>query len=216
MKLGIINGSPRGRSGNSNTIAEWMTSRIKNEVEIHTVFAADVAYLDQSTTDMGTCDLLLVIFPLYTDAMSGYAKQFFEHMEKNKAQFTDKPVLFVIHSGFSELAQSRLVERYCEHFSSLLRMRYLGCVILGGSEAIRHAPEKFFKKKIVSFARIGQRILSGQPLSQDELAIPGNKESLSKGALFFLKHFTFLSDYFWNRRLKRSNVFDKRFDRPYL
>jgi len=215
MKLGIINGSPRGKKSNSNTISDWITEDIKKYVDIKKVFAKDIKNHKKSIEDMCNCDYILMVFPLYTDAMSGYTKLFFENMERARDSFAGNPILFIIHSGFPEAAHSRLLERYCKHFSSIVGMDYKGCIILGGSEAIMHAPHQYFKKKIEALGSLGRKILTEETFSKEDVKLPGHKETLPLLTSFFLKTFPSLNDIFWNSQLKKNNAFEQRYARPY-
>ncbi|MBC8061065.1 MAG: NAD(P)H-dependent oxidoreductase, partial [Clostridiaceae bacterium] len=160
MKLVVVNGSPRGRKSNSDKIIEWPLSEMKvNEDFIYEkIYVTDLAERVKQLETLKSADYVLVIFPLYTDSMPGITKDFFEYMERNKGLLFEKPISFIIHSGFPEACQSRDVMRYTEYFSKLLGMKYMGSIIMGGSEALSAAPESMFRKKIEAFKSIGRSI----------------------------------------------------------
>ncbi|MBC8059727.1 MAG: NAD(P)H-dependent oxidoreductase, partial [Clostridiaceae bacterium] len=162
-----------------------------------------------------SADYVLVIFPLYTDSMPGITKDFFEYMERNKGVLSGKPISFIIHSGFPEACQSRNVMKYTEYFSKLLGMKYMGSIIMGGSEALSAAPESMFRKKIEAFKSIGRSIYEYKEFEAADKIIISKPETLPSIQIFVLKHLN-VSNLFWNSTLKKNNAFKKRFDKPYL
>ena len=215
MKLALINGSPKGKLSGSNTLLNWLVTDIKNEVDVTRVTVSDTTHHPQSVDAAAACDYLVCCFPLYTDLTPGIVQQFFELMEAKKADFKDKPILFLLHSGFPEAVQSRLLERYCRHFASLMGMKVMGCILFGTSGGVREAPEQFFKKKKDALAAIGSGILTMMPYDEDALILPGHIEKMSRTRMFLFSMFAFAMDMSWNRMLKKNGVFDQRFDRPY-
>ncbi len=217
MKLVIVNGSPRGRKSNSDKIIEWPLSEMKVEQDFvyEKVYASDLKDRAKQMDALKSADHILIIFPLYTDSMPGVTKDFFEHMERNKDFLVGKLISFIIHSGFPEALQSRDVEKYTEYFSKLLGMKYMGSIIMGGSEALTAAPETMFKKKIAAFKSIGRSISQNKELEGADKLIISKPETLPKAQLFTMKYFN-ISNLFWNSLLKKNKAFEKRFDKPYL
>ena len=217
MKLVVVNGSPRGRKSNSDKIIEWPLSEMKLNVDLvyEKIYVVDSKERVKQMEVLKTAEYIIVIFPLYTDSMPGITKDFFEHMERNKEVLTGKPISFIIHSGFPEACQSRNVEKYTEYFSKLLGMKYMGSIIMGGSEALTSAPESMFNKKIKAFKSIGRSISQYKEFDASDKIIISKPETLSKTEMFILKHIN-IGNFFWNGLLKKNNAFEKRFDKPYL
>jgi len=217
MRLVVVNGSPRGRKSNSDKIIQWPLSEMKaNEDFVYEkVYATDLKERAKQMEVLKSADYILVIFPLYTDSMPGITKDFFEHMEKSKDFLAGKPISFIIHSGFPEACQSRNIERYTEYFSKLLGMKYMGSIIMGGSEALTAAPESMFGKKIKAFKSIGRSISKCKEFEAADKIIISKPETLPKFQVFLMKYFNF-SNFFWSSLLKKNNAYEKRFDKPYL
>jgi multimeric flavodoxin WrbA len=217
MKLVVVNGSPRGRKSNSDKIIQWPLSEIKiiQDFVYEEVYVVDLKEREKQMEVLKTADYILVIFPLYTDSMPGITKEFFEHMERNKKFLSGKPISFIIHSGFPEAYQSRTVEKYTEYFSRLLDMKYMGSIVMGGSEALSAAPESMFTKKINAFKSVGRSIAEYKEFEKSDKVIISKPETLPKPKLFIMKYLN-VSNIFWNRHLKKNNAYEKRFDRPYL
>ena len=217
MKLVIVNGSPRGRKSNSDKIIEWPISEMKGspDFQYEKLYAVDIKERAEQMNALKSADYILVIFPLYTDSMPGITKEFFEHMERNKELLSGKPIAFIIHSGFPEAIQSRSVERYTEYFSKLLSMRYMGSIVMAGSESLTAAPESMFRKKVEAFKSIGRSIAEVKEFKVADKIIISGPETLPKYQLFILK-FLNPSNFYWNGILKKNNAFEKRLDKPYL
>ena len=214
MKLGLINGSPRGRKSNSDRILGWLTSEIDNIVSLEKVYAADIKKYDENLKKLESCDFFIFIFPLYTDSMPGISKAFIEKMELIKNVFSEKSIVFIIHSGFPESSQSKTAKKYVQYFSKLMNMNYMGCVLMGGSEALQAAPDKYFGKKVNAFKKLGKNIAELQELDLESIKEIYGKESIGKIQSFLLNH-TRISNLYWNRTLKKNGVFDRRYDKPY-
>ena len=216
MNLLIVNGSPRGRKSNSDKMLNWLFNGQQsiNGISIDKVYAVDRKEREKQLKLMEGADSILVIFPLYTDGMPGITKEIFEEMENMKEGLKGKPVSFVVHSGFPEPKQSRSVEKYVAHLAALLDMKYLGTVVMPGSEALSMAPESMFKKKFDSFRQIGNCIIEGRQLDAVALKMIAGPEVLLPFQIFVMKHVN-IGNIFWNRMLKKNNAFEKRYDRPY-
>lgn len=216
MKLTIVNGSPRGRQSNSDRILKWLLADIKDtsDFSYEKIYVVDIKERASQIESLIASDYIVVIFPLYTDCMPGVTKDYFEYMENNKRIFQGKSITFIVHSGFPEAIQSRAVERYNEYFASLLKMNYMGTIIMGGSEALSAAPDNYFRKKVICFNNIGKSIIQNKPFTAEDKAYIGKPELLSWNTLFVMKWFS-ISNFFWNSQLKKNNAFKKRFDKPY-
>ena len=215
MKLALVNASPRGKKSNSLKLIKWFARDLPQDIETTLIHAYKVAEQKQMISDIADCDAYLVVFPLYTDAMPGLAKAFFERMMDQKSRFSGKPILFIIHSGFPEAAQSPMVERYLRHFAKLMQMTVTGVVIIGGTESMQAAPEEAFGKRANALAALGQSFVAGKTLTDEECQLPGHRERFSKSAMRMFTVIAPLMDIFWNQQMKKNNAFDKRFDRPF-
>ena len=208
MKLAVVNGSPRGRKSNSDRIINWMIEDTNN---IQKVYVADLKKQDESIKLISNSDIFLFVFPLYTDSMSGLSKAFFEKM--SKLNLEGKSIAFVVHSGFSEAIHSRMAEKYCAYFAKINKMKFLGCVVMGGSEAMQVAPDGYFGKKIGLFKALGQSIKENQVLDKDILKKLAGAECFSKFTIFMLRFMP--TDMYWNSQLRKNGVYEKRFNKPY-
>ena len=214
MSLMIFNGSPRGENSNSNTIASWFIGGFE---ETKTVYLKKVKQHDDFIETSKSYDKLLFVFPLYVDGMPGQVKYFFEQMHKNKDEFKDKEVTFIIHSGFPEAIHSKNLEKYLCRFSDLMAMKNFGVVILPGSEGFRLMHPKMTAKKAEKVFEIGKMYRLNQPFPKsikDTLEGPLRKSKF-KIVMFSILKTIGLTNIYWNSQLKKNKAFDKRFDAPY-
>ncbi len=215
MKLALVNASPRGKKSNSGLLLKWLVRDLPADAEKTLVCAVKAEDQKAAIGQIAGCDALVIAFPLYTDAMPGITKKFFENMMESKKSFSGKPVLFIIHSGFPEAVQSRMAERYVRYFAGLMDMHPAECLIIGGTEAMRFAPEEAFGKRANALAALGKKFVAGQVLTESDLHMPGHREKFPRAVMGLFNVIAPLTDVFWNQLLKKNGAFKKRFDRPY-
>lgn len=210
MKLAVVNGSPRGRKSNSSKIADWITQGMD---DVEKVYAADIKRQDESVEKILAADSILFVFPLYTDAMPGLVKAFMEKMACR--DFSGKTVTYVIHSGFPEAVQLRMLEKYCIYFSKICGMQLLGCAVMGGTEGGLPSEKRAEKDQRVSVLRyIGRCIKKQKEIDARKTKELSRFESLNKTAQFIIKLMPMNIP--WNIKLKLNKAYDRRYDRPHL
>ena len=202
MKLTVFNGSPRGKESNSTRMIPWITGDASQEILYLNRSSLYDSYLEKARET----DAFLFVFPLYVDSMPGITKAFFELMEKNKSLFTGKPVYFVVHSGFPEMIQSRLLSRYNEYFAGkVMGMKYRGTVIIAGSESMQMAPDQAFRRIQGLLREAGNAMEEGRSLPEDLNMRINKRERLTGLQRFF---YTLapgpLKNFYWNYRAKKS------------
>jgi len=219
MKLAIFNGSPRGTTGNSALIIDWLTEGMKTRQDI-----ISEVYLLNRLRDherfvkvLKESDIAIIVFPLYTDAMPGITMAFFERLEDLKGTLNSLQLGFVVHSGFPEACQSRHVEKYLEWLTGYLGAQYLGTAIMGNSEGMKVMPPSMTQGKRSLFAELGRGIALGTSFASALLKKLSGKERLSRSAIlgYKLLSLTGLTNWYWNSQLKRNKDYDKRFAKPY-
>jgi len=161
-------------------------------------------------------DYILVIFPLYTDAMPGIVHYFFESMVDSGVA-EGKALGFIVQSGFPESKHSIFVERYLEKLAQRLDARYLGTVIRGGVEGIQIQPPSMTRLLLGKFRSLGAyfaRNREWDPRIVKKLAHPVrfNRYRL---AMFRFFSIIGLINFYWNKKLREHKAYDRRFDRPY-
>lgn len=219
MQLVIVNGSPRGKGGNSEVIINWLTEGLqqKEAANIDVLHLNRIAEHPSVVRKLQAADTALIIFPLYTDSMPGLVMAFIEKLEPLRKSLTNLRLGFIIHSGFPEAVQLRAVEKYLNWLAGDLGVVYLGTVVMGGSEGTRFmSPAEAASRKAI-FAELGLRLATENKFHADlvkqaagierfgpfiaRIISIGSKLGLSKG--------------YWDRQLKRNNAYEDRFAQPY-
>ncbi len=218
MKLVIFNGSPRNKKSNSKILIEHFLSgynKICSE-RVPVYYLANRQQKEEQKEIFRKSDIVIVIFPLYTDCMPGIVKEFFESIVQLELSISKK-VGFIVQSGFPEAIHSIFVERYLNKLTKRLKCEYLGTIIKGGVEGIQIMPPFMTRKLFGSFEDLGEYFAKTETFStgiQDRLRKPF-KMSLMRRLIFELISKTGLTDFYWISNLKRNNAFSKRFDKPY-
>ncbi len=217
MKLTVFNGSPRGKSGNTEVflrhLLQGWTSIEGNEYE--TFFLRRVQDTEQFAQAFAEAKCVLLAFPLYTDAMPGIVKAFIESLAPYRGREGNPPIGFLVQSGFPEAAHSRHVERYLEKLAARLGCRYLGTVVRGGGEGARWMPEDH--KLFLSLQAIGRTWAERGALDEEQLCALAKPERFPRilGPLFRVLLKTEKAQGYWNRRLEENGAYEERFARPY-
>lgn len=214
MKLLMLNGSPRGKLSNSDSIASWFLSPLHGKIEIEYGYLNNIQQHDTYVEKIKVADVIIFILPLYTDCMPAIFKCFIEKLDIFKGKLSDKFIGYIIHSGFFESFQSKQLSLYLKQLTSLLDARLLGIAIMGGSEGIRRRNPKKLKKKQKLFNQLGERFIETGVFDP---TVCKKIYDLNKvmGYLFKYLYRFKIVNFYWNRRLKENNAYEKRFDAPY-
>lgn len=216
MKISVFNGSPRGENSNSSVIIKWITGGI-DDCHPQNILRKIVNY-NNYIFQMEESDKILIVFPLYTDAMPGIVMKFFEEIYKNRNRLKGKQYLFVVHSGFPETKHSYPVREYLKNFINKVDGELIDVIINGGSEATRLQPEKTQKKKRTAYNRIGTSFEKGNKIDKKDKMILAKPIELSSFVKFLFNIISKIGllNISWNINLKKNKAFNKRFDKPYI
>ncbi|MBN1926767.1 MAG: NAD(P)H-dependent oxidoreductase [Prolixibacteraceae bacterium] len=217
MKLAIFNGSPRKTNSNSTILINHFSNGYHghnhHNTELH--YLADVKKNANHIEAFKKADTAIIIFPLYTDAMPGQVKYFFEQIVATPSK--GKRVGFIVQSGFPEAYHSTFVERYLKKLSQKMEWDYLGTVIKGGIEGIQIMPPNMTRKVFGRFELLGKHFAASGKFEPELVKKLRKPYRISKVRLLFFRLFllTGLNNYYWNVKLKENNAFEKRFDAPF-
>jgi NAD(P)H-dependent FMN reductase len=221
VKRLLLNGSPRGRDGNSRTILTW----IAQGLEQAGASEASVVDLAPDPTRAAVlqaflcADEVVFAFPLYTDSMPGLVKGFWEAVAlADRTQLQGKRVAFVIQSGFPEGIHTEALGAYLARLCERLGFVHLGTLRKGGMEGIRIMPPKSVAKIQARFVHAGQELGASGRFSPELMRSMAEPRTFGwKGrAIIRLLGIVGLINYYWNRRLKEHGAFERRFATPYL
>lgn len=220
MKLALFNGSPRRNKSNSRRLLEKFRSGYEHgakNAEIETAYLADTKNTATHVQLFEAAENVVIVFPLYTDAMPGIVKLFFEgllHAETVPA----KTIGFIVHSGFPEAVHSTYVERYLEKLVKRLNCTYAGTLIKGGSEGVRLMPPAMNRKLFKNMEELGRDFAATEIFNSEIVARMRRPFRLSvfRRGMFRVMAFFGMTNIYWNVTLKKNNAYDKRFAQPYL
>lgn len=219
-KLTIFNGSPRGAVGNTEQLIQAVREGYQaagGMVGEPTIYLREETAHSEHVSRYSKAELILLAFPLYTDAMPGLVKAFIEALEPLCESETNAPIVFLVHSGFPEGTHSRRVERYVKHLASRLNQPYLGTIVKGNSEGIRHRSAGENEVVFGKLRTLGADLAMGRTLNEEALAGLAAPERfpwwmVPLGHLMALLPQT---QSYWNGQLRSNNAYAKRFARPY-
>ena len=216
MKLAIYSGSPRGKSGNTEIIMKHFINGYKSvdNDEIMYYHLNNAKDREEAVKNFGSCEMNIIVFPLYVFSMPGQVMELFENLPKLK---NSVKIGFIVHSGFPEASHSRALEKYLQSFPTKVNAEYIGTAIKGGSEGLRLMPERMNKKLFSNFYTLGVKTAQEGILDKEIINKLAKPENFSPITLFFIKFLSLFVDMnkYWNMLLNQNNAYDKRFDKPY-
>ncbi|MBN1414505.1 MAG: NAD(P)H-dependent oxidoreductase [Bacteroidales bacterium] len=216
MKIAIINGSPRGKNSNTRLLLEQFIAGLEkgNPAVEHDTFYLVNRHQTQDAIDC--ClqgDVILMAFPLYTDAMPGIVKLFFEKLTLLKG----KKIGYMLQSGFPEAIHCFYLEKYLEKFTRRLGASYLGTVSKGNVEGIQDRPAWMNKGLFSNFRRLGLHFAKTGELDEKIISKLKRPLRLPKISTFFFSLFASaeIFNYGWVQLLKAKGAYEVRHARPY-
>lgn len=216
MQLSIINGSPRGKSGNSAKLLEhFIKGFLKtdgNSVEIlHSI--KDRPDFTPEKEGFVISERLLIAFPLYVDAMPGSVKELFESFAPLKGKNPGLKLMFMIQCGFPETQHTRFVARYCEKFARKLGCEPAGLICKGGCEGLTVQPPTLVDKVLKRFYELGKAYGETGKLDDTILTKLAHPEHLTADNL--KQVIQMVNGFLWDDWMKKNNATEKSFDKPY-
>ncbi len=217
MQLTLFNGSPHGKKGNTEIIIKEISKGFQNSCydKIQTKYLVQRNKIDQHIKAFENSDIVIIAFPLYIHSMPSIVKEFMEAFHNKN--YSNKKMGFIVQSGFPEPNQSRYVENYLKTYPKRIGCEYLGTLIRGDSEGLKHMPKLFTKKIFKDLNNFGETLAKTQEFDNKIISKFAPWEIMPKSKARF---FTFLqklgiTNMYWNTMLKKNEAFDKRFDKPY-
>lgn len=217
MKLAIFNGSPRGNKSNTKILLSHFQSGFENEggEVTSTEFLIQEKHLEEQVQHFKDAKNIFLAFPLYVDSVPGMVKKFIESI--GNFDGTGKKILFLVQSGFPEAIHSMEVKNYLIALSKRWKMECLGVVVKPGIEGIQIMPEMMTRKLFKNMELLGVKLAKYEMVDKqiiEKLARP-YKFSYFSRKIFEIMRLTGMANFYWNKKLKENDAFEKRFCAPY-
>jgi NAD(P)H-dependent FMN reductase len=212
MQFLLCNGSPRGKTGNSERIIDGLAEGLNahENILIEKVLLNRTNEHSEAAARLAGADCAIIVFPLYTDAMPGMVMAFFEELTPHIGSLSNLSLGFIVQSGFPEKIQSLAVEKYLERLTELLGARYSGTAIFGGGMGMR-------KKRMELIRELGASFVPGLAFDPVLLERTTGFVRLSPvgSKVMGVVASTALLQTPWIRSLKANGAYGKRDARPY-
>ncbi len=220
MRLTVINGSPRGKRSNTAILMDaFLKGFMKKEGNQYEIFYLNKKYDEPSLQkNFLHSEAIIVAFPLYTDAMPGIVKEYFELLEPYKRVNPGLKLGYVVQSGFPESYHSFFVARYLKKITGYFEAQYLGTIIKGGIEGIQIKPHWMKRSVLKKFENLGYKFALREEFDRkliEKLAKPVHLSPFTLGA-YRLMNLLGMSNYYWDMQLKKNKAFENRWEKPYL
>ncbi|UCF10592.1 MAG: hypothetical protein JSW65_02660 [Candidatus Bipolaricaulota bacterium] len=218
-RLVALNGSPRGRRGNTPLMLDAFLDGVEEVWGTRPVLhhLAEAGDSEEPVHVFGEASAVLLGFPVYTDAMPGIVKAFIEALEPLCARPEGPELIFLVQSGFPEAIHSRAVEAYLERLAARLRGRYVGTIVKPSGEETRLRPKERNATLFARLCELGRSYATTGELDAKVLALLASPERfpwwLSPVLRLFFR--TNTVNFLWDRQLRENGVFEERFARPY-
>jgi NAD(P)H-dependent FMN reductase len=218
MKLVIFNGSPRLEKSNStlliNRFLNGYHKYIDNDVEVF--YLARTKAMNAYVEAFKSAEAVIVIFPLYTDAMPGVVKAFFEALAANRPLSKVK-LGFIVQSGFPEGIHCENIKHYLQKFTLRLGCDYMGTLTKGGVEGIQIMPPFMTRKLFLRFYQFGEHFALNGEFSaaiMKELREP-YRLSFPKRMIMKALSSAGITNFYWNTNLKKHKAYPQRYAKPF-
>ncbi|MGU8462003.1 hypothetical protein ACV3NZ_07630 [Clostridium perfringens] len=149
-KVIIINGSPRAPRSNSKEYGEIFSSYYKGQADTFNITKNN---RKEICSKIGEYTDILLVFPLYADALPVTVLNFLKVLEENPPKNKPK-VSVIINCGFIEPEQNNVCIDMVKLFCKQNTYEFNSVLSIGGGEAILGTPFKIFVKwKIKKLAK---------------------------------------------------------------
>ena len=214
-RLTLLNGSPRGKRGNTPIFLQQIARGFGGPVEFHDLVRLQET--DRMVEAFARAECVLLGFPLYTDSMPGIVKHFIEALEPLVGREGNPPMGFVVQSGFPEGLHSRYVERYLEKLAARLGSAYVGTVVKGNGEGVRSLPPEATQSLFQDLEAVGVGLAREGRFDPQLLAHIAQPERFPAISAPFFRVFLRLpvAHGHFDAMLKKNGAFERRFARPF-
>lgn len=213
MSTIILNGSPKGKKGNSEIFIRQFIKGMTSPCEVKYISIENAEAL---ATYVQAFDTIIIVLPLYIHSMPGIVMRFIEHLEPSLLS-ENKSMGFILQCGFTESSQCKYVERYFRVLAQELNRTYLGTVMKGEAAGVYMMPRFMTRKLFKSLQKLGKTYEQTHIFDESIMKKMQKPYELTG---FTLKYLQFAikigaNKIMWHKFLKDNNAFDKKIDQPF-
>lgn len=214
MNTIVLNGSPRGKNGNSEIFVHQFLKGM--------TFSCEVKYIckENAQTLAGyvqTFDTIIFVLPLYIHSMPGIMMRFIEHLEPSLPS-EKKFMGFILQCGFNESSQCKYAERYFCSLTKELNRTYLGTVMKSSAAGVCMMPplvnRKLFKL-LQKLGKIYEQTYNFDKSIMKKLQMPYELRGFNLKFLKFAIRIG-VDKIGWRKFLRKNNALHQEFDRPFF
>jgi hypothetical protein len=209
-KVLILNGSPKRGPSTSESIAEYLEHRFRQQgltPERHVVFGSlkTEERTEELLTAVEEADLLILVSPLYVDSFPSLVVKTLESIaaRRDPSMGTSQRFFAILNCGFPEARHCGIALSICKKFAEEANFRWAGGLALGGGEAISGKP-----LNTVRF--LARNVIRSLDLTADALAkgreVPRRAVELMAKPLMPGRLYTFVGSRRWKRSAKKNRV----------
>ena len=107
MKIGIINGSPRGKKSNSEILINYLYSLLEGH-KINKYYSFFNKIDSEIKSEIHNADVLIFVFPLYIDSIPSSLLDILLKFEEEKIINSKTKIYCIVNNGFFEGKQNQL------------------------------------------------------------------------------------------------------------
>ena len=107
MKIGIINGSPRGKKSNSEILIKYLCSLLEGH-KINKYYSFSSKIHSEIKSEIHNADVLIFSFPLYIDSIPSSLLDILLKFEEEKIINSKTKIYCIVNNGFFEGKQNQM------------------------------------------------------------------------------------------------------------
>lgn len=214
MSTIILNGSPKGKNGNSEIFLQHFIKGMKSTCKVKYIIKENSKELALYTKNF---DTIIFVLPLYIHSMPGVTMRFLECLEPSEPS-ENKSMGVIFQCGFTESSQCKYAEKYFTSLSKELNRNYLGTVVKGESAGVYMMPSFLTRKLFRSLEELGEIYEKTHTFDKaiiEKLKKPYELTGFTLTQMKFATK-TGLSKIMWHKLLKQNGAFDKKLDKPFV
>jgi multimeric flavodoxin WrbA len=173
----VIVGSPNGKKGNSESLADSLIDKLNNRnlTSKKVLIRKEINKLDGLIELINHSDIMILSLPVYENAVPGLVLEFFEMIYANKNRIINKSrkMLVISNSGFAEPIANKSTLSHCELFATKMGFEWMGGIsvspgtLIGGKKL--EDTGSTYKKIIKIFDLIADKICTDEKITAHEL-----------------------------------------------